>query len=183
MNDEQRHPLTMRAAHWTTFFACAILFGTGVAIYNAHPRFRVGDHFVMLPRVPSWLEINLAPKIVHYVFAAIFILCGVVYLIWGFRNGHFRFLKYKIQQKGAYYTVLFFLAPLIVLSGIPLLPVKFLKPLGYIFYGGAKWWHIGVTLALSAFVLGHVTMVVSTGFAKNMRAITTGDEGAPAPAK
>ena len=181
MDNRQRHPLTTRVTHWTIVAAFVVLFGTGAAIYNRRPRIRWAGHWVPLPHVPSWLMIPIAPKPIHYIFAGVFALCGIVYLVWGFRNGYFAFPKYKLQQKGAYYVVLFFLAPLLVASGIPLLPVKFLKPLGLAFVGGAKWWHIGITLALCAFLLGHVGMVVATGFTKNMRAMIGGDDSEVAP--
>jgi len=65
--------------------------------------------------------------------------------------------------------VLFVIAPLIVVTGIAQLPFSILHPSGAIFPGGVKLWHFALVAFLCAFVVGHVGMVVATGFVANVR--------------
>jgi thiosulfate reductase cytochrome b subunit len=76
---------------------------------------------------------------------------------------------YNPLQKLAYSVVLFAIAPLLVLSGAALLEFPIFRPLAAIFVGGVKLWHVLLTASLCLFVIGHVGMVVTTGFVKNMR--------------
>lgn len=201
----QRHGLTTRLTHWCITASFALLFGTGAAIYDHRPRFRIGSHTLTLPGIPSWLTITVSPKIVHYVFAAPFVLSGIVYFTWGLRSGHFKDLlltrldaaqlvpmqlyylglreeppgyhgRYNPLQKLAYSVVLFVIAPLIVLSGAAMLPFAMVEPLAKLFIGGVKLWHFTLMSLLCLFVVGHVGMVVSTGLVANLRAMITGDE-------
>lgn len=191
------HSMTTRITHWVMAASFALLFGTGAAMFDHRPAFRLGRYALRLPRIPSWLTITASAKTVHYVFAAAFVLCGACYLVWGIRNGHFKSLamtredtanlvpmqlyylglrkgppaygRYNPLQKLAYSIVLFAIAPLIVLSGTAMLPFAFLHPIGAIFPGGAKIWHFALMAALCLFAAGHLTMVLATGFAKNIR--------------
>ena len=197
----QDHSLTTRLTHWGTTIAFIMLFGSGAAIFNHSPKFKVFGRTLVLPHLPAWLAIPFAPKIMHYVFAAIFVLCGILYLVWGLRSGHFSRLivrgddvrkalpmqlyylglkktppsyrGYNPLQKIAYTTLLFVISPLIVLSGTALLPIHALRPLGTLFFGGAKLWHFGLMWAVCAFVVVHVGMVASTGLVANIRAMTS----------
>jgi thiosulfate reductase cytochrome b subunit len=186
-----------RWTHWGTVASFVVLFGTGATLYNHRPRYRVGSHIITLPHIPSWLTISASPKLVHYVFAAAFVLCGIFYFAWAFRRGYFKDLvisradaaklipmqmyyfglrkeppsygRYNPLQKLAYTLVLFVVSPLIVLSGAAMLPIPILQPIGAIFVGGVKFWHVVLMAILSLFVLGHIGMVLSTGFVKNLR--------------
>jgi thiosulfate reductase cytochrome b subunit len=188
---------TTKITHWAVVVSSALLFATGAAIYNRRPRFRFGHQALTLPRVPSWLTMTYEPRLIHYVFAAVFVLCGIAYLAWGLRGGYFRDLAmsradvaklipmqlyylrlrrnppeygaYNPLQKLAYFVVLFVAAPLLVLSGAALLEFPIFRPLAAIFVGGVKLWHVALTAALCLFVIGHVGMVLTTGFGKNMR--------------
>ena len=188
---------TTKIAHWVVAASSALLFATGAAIYDRRPRFRVGLHTLTLPRTPSWLTMTFEPKLVHYVFAAVFVLCGIAYLAWGLRSGHFKDLMmtradatkllpmqlyylrlrkappnyglYNPLQKLAYSVVLFAIAPLLVLSGAALLEFPIVHPIAALFIGGVKLWHVALTALLCLFVIGHVGMVLTTGLGKNMR--------------
>jgi thiosulfate reductase cytochrome b subunit len=192
----QLHSTTTRMTHWIVAASSALLFGSGAAIYNRRPSFRLGHHLLALPRIPFWMTLTASPKFVHYASAAIFVLCGLIYSAWGLRSGHFKdlmmtradaakllpmqlyylrlrreppeFTGYNPLQKLAYSIVLFVVAPLIVLSGAALLPIAMLHPIGAIFIGGVKLWHFGLISLLCLFTIAHVGMVVSTGLAKNM---------------
>jgi thiosulfate reductase cytochrome b subunit len=193
----QRHSATTRITHWGILASFALLFGTGAAIYDRRPRFRLGSQSLTLPRIPSWLTVTFSPTIVHYIFAGVFVLCGIAYFAWGLRNGHFKELllkrddaaklvpmqlyylrlrneppqygRYNPLQKLAYSIVLFVIAPLIVLSGAALLPFPIFHPIETIFVGGVKLWHFALMLALCLFIIIHVGMVLATGLVKNMR--------------
>lgn len=193
----QRNPIVTRVTHWGTALSFVLLFGTGAAIFDHRPAFRVGNARFELPRIPSWLTISSSPKILHYAFAALFVLCGIWYVAWGVRSGHFKALipgradlsnllpmqlyylrlraqpppyeRYNPLQKAAYSLVLFVITPLIVLSGAAMLPVRQLQVIGGVFPGGTKLWHFGLMSALTLFVAGHLVMVMSTGLSKNFR--------------
>ncbi len=202
------HTLTTRITHWAVAASCVFLFGSGAAIYNHRPSFVLGAYRLALPRFPSWLTIGASPKIVHYVFAALFVLCGIVYFAWGLRTGHFKKVTitradvrnlipmqlyylglrksspeydgYNPLQKLAYSAVLFLIAPLIVLTGAAMLPFPGLHPLGALFPGGVKFWHFGLMSLLCTFVVGHVVMVSATGIVANVRAMIIGGDAVSA---
>lgn len=192
-----RNALPVRLTHWGVAAAFILLFGTGAAIYDRRPSFRIGEHVVHLPAIPSWLTIAASPKLVHYVSAALFVLCGIGYFIWGIQSGHFKAMilrrrdlskllpmqlyyfgiakkpefdgRYNPLQKAAYSAVLFVVTPLVVLSGSALLPFHAMRALNRFFPGGAKLWHVGLISALCLFVGVHLAMVVTTGLGKNLR--------------
>jgi len=195
--NEQPSSLLTRLTHWGTVASFALLFGTGATLYDHRPRYRIGSHTVTLPQIPSWLTISASPKLVHYVFAGTFVLCGIFYFAWAFRRDYFKDLvitradaanlipmqmyyfglrkeapsygRYNPLQKLGYTLVLFVVSPLIVLSGVAMLPIPIFHPIGALFVGGVKLWHVVLMTILSVFVLGHIGMVLSTGFVKNMR--------------
>jgi thiosulfate reductase cytochrome b subunit len=86
--------------------------------------------------------------------------------------------KYNPLQKAGYTVVLFVLCPFIVLTGLALSPGvdAIAHPLTTLLGGRqfARTWHFLATLAIIGFVLGHVFLVVSTGFFNNMRSMTLG---------
>lgn len=201
------HSLMTRVTHWGITASFVVLFGTGAAIYDHRPRFHIGGHVLALPRIPLWLAITASPRFLHYVFAAMFVLCGIAYYAWGWYKGHFKHFilnsadvanlipmqlyylrlrkeappygRYNPLQKLAYSTILFVVAPLIVLTGAALLPIHALHPLAGIFVGGALLWHLTLMSVLCVFVLGHLAMVVSTGLVKNMKPMLADAEPTP----
>jgi thiosulfate reductase cytochrome b subunit len=86
--------------------------------------------------------------------------------------------KYNPLQKAGYTLVIFVLCPFIVLTGLALSPGvdAIAHPLTTLLGGRqfARTWHFAATLAVVGFVLGHVFLVVSTGFFNNMRSMTLG---------
>lgn len=85
---------------------------------------------------------------------------------------------YGLLQKTAYAVVIFLLLPLIVLTGFTMSPaITAAYPfLLKIFFGGqsARTIHFFASLALEAFLLVHLMMVIRTGFKEQMRAMTFG---------
>jgi thiosulfate reductase cytochrome b subunit len=86
--------------------------------------------------------------------------------------------KYGLLQKFSYAVVIFFLLPLVAITGLTMSPaVTVAYPfLLKIFFGvqSARTIHFFASVALVLFLLVHVVMVVRTGFKKQMRAMTLG---------
>lgn len=86
--------------------------------------------------------------------------------------------KYNPLQKAGYTGLLFVLAPFLIITGAALSPGidAFAGPLTALLGGRqfARLWHFAAMLALIAFTIGHVFLVVSTGFFNNMRSMTAG---------
>lgn len=109
----------------------------------------------------------------HILFAWLFVINGLVYLAAGFGAR-----SYKSIQKYAYLFIIFGALPLQVLTGMALLPwmdgaVPWLKDF---FFGrqSARTLHFSCSLLILAFVMGHLLMVVLSGFRNNLRAMITG---------
>ena len=143
----------------------------------------------------------------HFLAAWFLVITGVIYFITGFFSGHFRnnlvpgkrefsfklfwqdFLshfhkqaytdsKYGLLQKITYLWVIFFLFPVVILTGLTMSPAitasyPFLLK---IFFGhqSARTIHFFSASALLLFLLAHVVMVIRSGFKRNIRAITFG---------
>lgn len=193
----RRNPATVRATHWLTALSFLILFGTGAALYDHRPSFRLAHSTLTLPRIPGFLTITLFPKQLHYVFAALFVVAGVVYTAWALRKGHFRGIvpkpqelkavpamvayylrirtsppvygRYNPLQQLTYAAVLFVLTPLIVVTGAAMLPLPLLHPVAALFAGGVKLWHFTCIALLGVFFVGHLLMVITTGLKANLR--------------
>lgn len=143
----------------------------------------------------------------HFLSAWFLVITGLVYFITGFFSGHFRsnlvpgkrefsfklfwrdFVshfrkqaytggKYGLLQKITYLGVVFFLFPVVILTGLTMSPAitasyPFLLK---IFFGhqSARTIHFFSASALLLFLLVHVLMVVRSGFKRNIAAITFG---------
>ena len=151
--------------------------------------------------LPGWSWIT------HFLAAWFLVITGLIYFITGFFSGHFRsnlaprkkefsfklfwhdFLshfrkqvytggKYGLLQKVTYLWVIFFLFPVVILTGLTMSPAitasyPFLLK---IFFGhqSARTIHFFSASALLLFLLVHVVMVVRSGFKRNILAITFG---------
>ncbi|HTE01709.1 MAG TPA: cytochrome b/b6 domain-containing protein [Mucilaginibacter sp.] len=143
----------------------------------------------------------------HFLSAWFLVITGLIYFITGFFSGHFRrdlvpgkrefsfklfwqdFVshfrkqaytegKYGLLQKLTYLWVIFFLFPVVILTGLTMSPAitasyPFLLK---IFFGhqSARTIHFFSASALVLFLLAHVVMVVRSGFKRNIAAITFG---------
>lgn len=99
--DTWRHPPTVRITHWINVVAVVVLLMSGLNILAAHPHLYWGisstfaDPWLSTPKVPDWLLIpqgrNLAEaRNWHFLFAWIFVVNGLVYLVWALVSGRFR---------------------------------------------------------------------------------------------
>jgi thiosulfate reductase cytochrome b subunit len=143
----------------------------------------------------------------HFLAAWFLVATGLIYLIAGFFSGHFRYKltpkrgefslkllwsdlvghfrkqsfysgKYGLLQKIIYLWVIFFLFPVVILTGFTMSPAitasyPFLLK---IFFGhqSARTIHFFAAVFLLLFLLVHVVMVARSGFKRNLLAITFG---------
>ena len=97
-----RHRLATRLWHWVNAVTIFIMLGSGMMIFNAHPRLYWGrfganfDHaWLELPRWPGWLTIpssyNLAlGRRWHLLFALVLAFGLLAYMVASLLNRHFR---------------------------------------------------------------------------------------------
>ena len=145
----------------------------------------------------------------HFFFAWLFVINGLAYWLWSWRARHLRedllptkpelrgigdsiiehakfkhptgeaALRYNVLQKLAYLTVIFVLAPGIVLMGLAMSP-HMDSVLGWMvdLVGGrqsARTWHFIIAFAFIAFIAVHLFMVLVTGPLNQVRAMITGN--------
>lgn len=160
----KRHRLSTRIWHWVNFASLVILFMSGLNISNAHPRlywgewgFEAKEAWLEVARFPGWATIPgyyslAAARDWHLLFAWVFGIGLLLYMLFALFNGHFRrdiltrrkewrwaavradvaahlrlkFApeegKYNFFQKLAYSLVIFIMLPLMVLTGLALSP-------------------------------------------------------------
>ncbi|CAN5296276.1 cytochrome b/b6 domain-containing protein [soil metagenome] len=143
----------------------------------------------------------------HFLAAWFLVITGIIYFIAGFFSGHFRYNlvphrgefslkllrrdfaahfrrqthytgKYGLLQRIIYLLVVFFLFPVVILTGFTMSPAitasyPFLLK---IFFGhqSARTIHFFASVLLLLFLLVHVVMIARSGFKRNLWAITFG---------
>lgn len=159
-----RHALATRIWHWANLLCLVILFMSGLNISNAHPRLYWGESgfdashaWLILPRFPGWMTspgyYSLASaRDWHIVFAWIFALGLLIFMIASLVNRHFRRdlvtspkdwkpsavmadirahlkfnfhragTKFNFLQKASYGVVIFILLPLMIVTGMAMSP-------------------------------------------------------------
>ena len=160
----RKHSLSTRLWHWLNAISLIVLFMSGLNISNAHPHLYWGqwgfdpvDAWTDVIRFPGWATIPgyyslSAARDWHILFAWVFGLSLVLFLLVALLNGHFRRdifthlrewrpssvwhdvrqhlrghfdavgAKYNFLQKAAYGVVLFILLPLMLLTGLAISP-------------------------------------------------------------
>ena len=91
-----RHTRLVRITHWINALSFVLLVPSGIAILLAHPEFYWGE--VGYFGHPAALTLPLEPNFdhtgwgrgLHFLFAWLLVLNGLVYLLCGLINGHFR---------------------------------------------------------------------------------------------
>jgi thiosulfate reductase cytochrome b subunit len=127
-------------------------------------------------------------RYLHFQSAWVAVLTGLLYVAWGAAAGHFRrnllparespSWSYNPVQRIVYLGVIFILFPLAIWTGLAMSP-GFVSavPESVTLLGGqqsARTLHFFVSMALAAFVLVHVAMVIRAGFRSRVRAMITG---------
>ena len=188
-----RHSLVVRITHWLTTVSVAALLVSGVAILIAHPRLYWGEtgsietaSLIDLPLTLTYGHSGWG-RYLHFLSAWIVALTGLVYVVSGFLTSHFRrhllqgatgASHYEPLQRRTYLVVIFGMFPVIVLTGLTMSPaVTSVTPWLATMFGGhqsARTIHFFTATAITLFVLGHITMVVLSGFATRVTAMITG---------
>jgi thiosulfate reductase cytochrome b subunit len=156
-----RHGMLVRATHWINAACIFILVPSGIQILNAHPALYWGlqstfaDPWLAFPDgLPGWPKLPgyrdlAAGRNLHFFFAWIFVLNGLVYLAHGVLARHFardivpsraelaqlpavareharlhfpRSRRYNVIQQLSYLMVVFVLAPLMLMTGLTMSP-------------------------------------------------------------
>jgi thiosulfate reductase cytochrome b subunit len=177
------HPLIVRITHWINVLAVLIMITSGWAIYNASPLF--GFEFPYAITLGGWLAGALQW---HFAGMWLFVLNGLVYLIYGIASGHFRrkllpispravlsdiraalrghlahddLSVYNAAQRAAYLALIVALV-VMVLSGLAIWKPVQLYWLASLMgdYEGARYLHFFAMAAIAFIVLVHVVMVI-----------------------
>jgi thiosulfate reductase cytochrome b subunit len=179
---------------------------TGVLGASRHDGMMVARGFpawATLPG-PQWLAMG---RVWHFFFAWLFVVNGVFFALYAFARGHIRDLtpnghdlrnlpqeiaehaklhfpqgeaakRYNGLQKLAYFTVIFILGPLAVLTGLSMSPTMDAAfPLLTWMFGGrqsARTVHFICAFSFVTFFLIHMAMVVLSGTWNNIRSMITG---------
>lgn len=106
-----RHRLITRIWHWINALAVLVLIGSGLMIFNAHPRLYWGHYganydpaWLELPRWPGWMTIpshySLSGARHWHLFFALVLAFGLlVYLVWSLANRHIqRDLRVRAEE-------------------------------------------------------------------------------------
>ncbi|MBA4805188.1 MAG: cytochrome b/b6 domain-containing protein [Brevundimonas sp.] len=158
-----RHPWVVRVTHWVNLVCLVVLLMSGLQILRAHPHLYWGlastfdDPWLSFPDIPgwatlpSWRDLALGRRW-HFFFAWLFVLNGLIYLVWIVVGGRLRRMlepsreelasfgrsvveharlrfpegeaarHYNVIQKLAYLAVLFGLLPLMLITGLAMSP-------------------------------------------------------------
>ena len=116
-----RHAVITRITHWINVVCLTLLLMSGFQIFNAHRYLHWGKfgadadpHLLVLPKgipawatVPSWQDLATG-RMWHFFFAWLFVINGLIYLLWGLFSGHFRrdFIPTGAQLRGIGRSVL-----------------------------------------------------------------------------
>jgi thiosulfate reductase cytochrome b subunit len=163
-----RHPLLVRLTHWLNALCLLVLLMSGLQILNAHPALYWGESstfgspfiafgagraaaFPGWSTLPGWQDLADGRRW-HFFFAWLFVLNGLVYVIYALVSGRVRHVlaptreqlrhlgssllehlrlrfphgeearHYNVLQKLTYLAVLFGLLPLMVVTGLTMSP-------------------------------------------------------------
>ena len=177
------HPLVVRITHWLNVLAVLIMITSGWQIYNASPLF--GFEFPPQVTLGGWLAGALQW---HFAGMWLFVLNGLVYLVYGIASGHFRrkllpispravlhdigealrgrlahadLSVYNAAQRAAYLALIVALVVMVLTGLVIWKPVQFYWLGQWIGdYEGARYLHFFAMAAIAFIVLVHVLMVI-----------------------
>ena len=177
------HPLVVRITHWINVLAVLIMITSGWAIYDASPLFNFDIPYGIT--LGGWLAGALQW---HFAGMWLFIVNGLVYLVYGIASGHFRrkllpitpravlhdigealrgklahedLSMYNAAQRAAYVALILALVVMFLTGLIIWKPVQFYWLGRFIGdYEGARYLHFFAMTAIFFIVLVHVLMVI-----------------------
>ena len=179
----------------------------GASDVDGQPAARGFPDWATLPG-PQWLAMG---RLWHFFFAWLLVANGLVFMGYAFSSGHFRrdllptlsdirhlpqeiadharlrfprgeaAKRYNALQKLAYFTVIFVLGPLVVLTGLTMSPTldSAFPFLPWLFGGrqSARTIHFICAFSFLGFFVIHIVMVVLSGTWNNVRSMITGRYG------
>lgn len=166
----KRHHWLVRVTHWVNVVAVTIMVGSGLRIFNAYPAFAPrGGSFCCYPfehkPIPAWLTFGgwlAGARGWHFAMMWVLAINGLIYLTFIYLRGEQpRRPKYHRIQGLAYRTIPL-IAIVLILTGLAIWKPVQLAWLTWLFggYVWARYWHFMAMLALVAFTIGHVFMVL-----------------------
>jgi thiosulfate reductase cytochrome b subunit len=194
------HSYNVRICHWVNFAACVYLLWSGVHIFLDFPELYWGHTgyrgYPAAFRLEDWgLSWDEAGALgdrrwgrnYHFTAAWVFLINGLVYVVWNLYSRHFRNRMlaprstYGTLQRTSYLILIFVFVPFMILSGVAQSPgFTAAMPVLLDMFGGrqtARTLHTIGTVALVLFVLVHVVEVARAGFFVKVRSMITGREG------
>ncbi|MGD0190000.1 MAG: cytochrome b/b6 domain-containing protein [Rhizomicrobium sp.] len=176
----------------------------GVSDVDGQPAVRGFPDWITLPG-PQWLAMG---RWWHFFFAWLLVANGLAFATYAFAGGHFRrdllptgkdishlgreiadharlrfpkgeaAKRYNALQKLTYFTVIFILGPLVVLTGLTMSPtIDSAFPFLLWVFGGrqsARTIHFICAFSFFGFFIIHIVMVVLSGTWNNIRSMITG---------
>jgi len=208
----QKHPLVVRWAHWVNFPVLGIMIWSGLMIYWANDIYRIGfGDKTLLKFFPDsfYSALNLDGRLadgmsLHFVFMWLFFANGLVYVLYTFFSGEWKYLwpnkrsfkqawqvllhdlrlsknkppqtKYNAAQRVAYSSII------VMGLGSLLTGIAIYKPTQFSWlctilggYTFARILHFALTIGYVLFFLIHIIQVIIAGW-NNFRAMVTGFE-------
>jgi thiosulfate reductase cytochrome b subunit len=208
----EKHPLAIRWFHWINFPVLTIMIWSGMLIYWANDVYRIGwgdktilkffpDSFYDALHIPSHLSMGMG---FHFVFMWLFFANGLLYVLYTFISGEWRYLrpqagsfkeallvilhdlhiiraappqtKYNAAQRIAYSSII------IMGAGSLVTGLAIYKPIQLSWlcaacggYGAARIEHFVLTLGFVLFFVVHVVQVILAGW-NNFRGMVAGFE-------
>ena len=191
------HSYNVRICHWINLVSCVYLVWSGVHILLDFPELYWGHTgyrgYPAAFRLEDWgLSWDQAGALgdrrwgrnYHFTFAWVFLINGLVYVVWNLHSRHFRNRllasdsSYGTLQRTSYLILIFVFVPLMILTGIAQSPgFTAAMPALLDLFGGrqsARTLHTIGTVALVLFVIVHVLEVAAAGFFVKVRSMITG---------
>jgi thiosulfate reductase cytochrome b subunit len=207
---EEKHKLATRWFHWINFPILAAMIFSGLLIYWAYDPYRIGlgrvtlfhffpNWFYELTGIAQQLALGMA---LHFVFAWIFAVNGIAYVLYTLVSGEWRALapdrnsfreavqvarhdagfKVPLPPQGRYnaaqritYSAIVLMGGCSLLTGLAIYKPAQLHWLTAALggYEWARWEHFWLTMGYVGFFVVHIAQVIRAGWA-NFRAMVCG---------
>jgi thiosulfate reductase cytochrome b subunit len=208
---KEKHPFVIRWAHWINFPVLMIMIWSGLLIYWANPEYKLrffGQTFQFFPK-PFFKALNIPFRLAegmafHFLFMWFFAINGLVYVVYTFISGEWRYLlpnrhsfkeawlvllhdllirrmlppqkKYNAAQRIAYTSII------VMGLGSLITGIAIYKPVQFYWltwicggYHAARVEHFILTIGYVLFFVIHIIQVILAGW-NNFRSVVSGFE-------